>query len=312
MHYKYLFGPVPSRRLGMSLGVDLVPPKYCSMDCVYCEAGKTSHLIIERREFFPTEDICAEIRDFIEQNKNVDFITFSGAGEPTLHSGIGKIIRFLKKNYPQYKLALLTNSTLLTLPELREEISPIDILIPSLDACSQNVFEMINRPVDNLKIEDIINGLIATRKIFKGKIWLEVFLVPGINDGMEELSRFREVFYDIAADEIQLNGLDRPGTETWVEPMSKERLGEIAEFFSPFNVSVISRKQIESSGSEHKFTLKETIIDTIKRRPCTAEDLVVVTKRPAAEILWLLSEMKKEGSVLTEKQDRGLFYRYIE
>jgi len=135
--YKHLFGPVNSRRLGLSLGVDLVPYKYCPLNCVYCEVQTTTHLVTKREEFFPVDEILGELDLFLRGRQQLDYITFSGAGEPTLHSGIGRIIQYIKKTYPSYKLALLTNGVLLNDPSVRAEVLPCDLVLPSLDSATQ-------------------------------------------------------------------------------------------------------------------------------------------------------------------------------
>ena len=157
--YNYLFGPVPSRRLGISLGVDLVPHKTCSLNCIYCECGRTTNLTIERKAYVPTETVLAELKTFLEPKPKLDYITFSGAGEPTLHSGIGEIVKFLKTNFPNYKIALLTNGTLFYQPELIKEVKSIDLILPSLDAASDLVFRKLNRPFPKLHIETMIEEL---------------------------------------------------------------------------------------------------------------------------------------------------------
>jgi len=168
--YKYLFGPVPSRRLGISLGVDLVPHKTCSLNCVYCECGRTTILTDERKEYVPTEMVLSELNHFLTTNPRLDFITFSGSGEPTLHSGLGNVIKFIKKNFPKYQVALLTNGTLFYSPNIREEVKQVDVILPSLDAASEEVFHKINRPVRGLKVQKVIDGLVQLRtEFFAGK-----------------------------------------------------------------------------------------------------------------------------------------------
>jgi len=178
MKYKHLFGPVPSRRLGISLGVDLVPHKVCSLNCIYCEVGETTNHTLERKEYVPVSEVLDELDHFLSGNPELDYITFSGAGEPTLNIGIGEIISHIKENFPQYKLALLTNSTLLSDAKVRADVKKVDLLLPSLDAISEDVFSKINNPASNLRSQDIIDGLIEFKKIFKGEIWLEILLFP--------------------------------------------------------------------------------------------------------------------------------------
>ena len=161
---RYLFGPVISRRLGISLGIDLLPFKTCSLDCIYCECGKTKNLTDQIQEYVPTEEVISELQVFLTDKPKLDVITFAGSGEPTLHSGIGQIIKFLKKNFPEYKICVLTNGTLLYQKKVRQSILDADIIIPSLDAVSKEVFEKIAKPAEGITPEKLIEGLIALKK----------------------------------------------------------------------------------------------------------------------------------------------------
>jgi wyosine [tRNA(Phe)-imidazoG37] synthetase (radical SAM superfamily) len=307
--YKHLFGPVPSRRLGISLGVDLVPHKVCSLNCVYCEVGKTTNLAIEREEYIPLNDILTELKSYLDKKPELDYITFSGAGEPLLHNGIGKVITFIKENYPQYKLALLTNSTLLYDENVREEILGIDLLLPSLDAVSEKVFKKLNRPNSKLDNNKIIEGLIKFSKDFSGRIWLEIFIIPGLNDTTEELELLKNVIKDVAPDQVQLNTLDRPGTESWIEPITKRKMEEIAEFLEPLPVKIIAKFQARNKIRSYHKDVEQQIIETIKRRPCTDKDLSEMLGLHINEINKYLSELLHEGSVTSQQQERGTFFR---
>ena len=309
MKYKHLFGPVPSRRLGISLGVDLVPHKVCSLNCVYCEVGKTTNLTIERQEYIPLNDILTELKNYLDEKPDLDYITFSGAGEPLLHNGIGKVISFIKDNYPQYKLALLTNSTLLYDKDVRNEILGIDLLLPSLDAVSEKVFKKLNRPNSKLDNNKIIEGLIEFRRSFKGIIWLEVFIVPGLNDNETELELLNKTIIDISPDQVQLNTLDRPGTESWIEPITKNRMEKIADFFKPLPVEIIAKFQSRNIIRSYQKDVEQQIIETIKRRPCTDKDLSEMLGIHINEINKYLSELLHEGSVVSQQLERGTFFR---
>ncbi|NOY74713.1 MAG: radical SAM protein, partial [Kiritimatiellaeota bacterium] len=215
----FLFGPVPSRRLGISLGVDLVPRKTCSMDCVYCESGKTTCLTVERREFHPTDAVIAELDAYLAGAPELDYITFSGAGEPTLHSGIGEIIAFLKSEYPEYKTCLLTNAMLLPTDEtLFGELKPLDLIVPSLDSAMPEIHAAINRPAAPVDIDALINALARFKKESAASMHLEIFIVKGLNDTKRDVAGFADAIRRIKPDKVQINSLDRPGTEDWVEP----------------------------------------------------------------------------------------------
>ncbi len=193
--YKYLFGPVPSRRLGISLGIDLIPAKACSLNCVYCECGETTNLTIERREYVPYSDVIRELKHYLDNNPAPDFITFSGSGEPTLNSRIGDIIKFLKSKYTNVPIAVLTNGTLFNQKKVRTELLKADIVLPSLDAASELSFRKINRPFHSLSINKYIQGLIDFRKEYNGEIWLEVLILPKYNDDEENLKNTKKDIY---------------------------------------------------------------------------------------------------------------------
>ena len=308
MKIKHLFGPVSSRRLGISLGIDLVPHKTCTLDCVYCECGKTTNLAVERREYVPTAEILDELKNYLDENPELDYITFSGSGEPTLHSGLGEIINFLKQNYPKYRVAVLTNGTLFHDKKLRDEVKKADLVIPSLDAASEEFFWEINRPHGNLNLNEIIKGLIELRREFPGEIWLEIFIVPGLNDTDFELQKIKNIIEKINPDKIQLNTLDRPGTEEWVMPAEKKKLEGItslldAEIIAEFK----SRKKIKSFSKD----IEENIISTLRRRPCTAQDLSDIPGIHLNEVNKYLGALLASGKIKQIRGKRGLFFRIL-
>lgn len=318
MSYKYLFGPVLSRRLGVSLGVDLVPHKYCTMDCIYCEVGKTTNLSEERDEYISKKEIIAELKQYLSENQKLDYITFSGAGEPTLNQGIGEIISLLKDEYRHYKIALITNSTLLADAKLRSEIAAIDLIMPSLDAVSEDAFNRINRPCAAVSLDNVIEGLISFRKESSAKMWLEVFIVPGINDNQEELSLLKQTIAKINPDRVQLNSLDRPGTEETVDKVSSEKFKRIAAYFSPFVVDILTRTPKvmnieESAGQEQpdedESLIVQRIMATVSRRPCTAEELSVVLKCRSDKMQETVEKLEKDGVLASEIKDGGRFYK---
>jgi wyosine [tRNA(Phe)-imidazoG37] synthetase (radical SAM superfamily) len=195
--YKYIFGPVPSRRLGMSLGVDLVPHKVCSLDCVYCECGPTTKLTIDRKEYIPFEKVRRELEHYFAINPEPDYITFSGSGEPALNSRIGDVLHFIKENKPDVPVAVLTNGTLFSDKQVRDELLDADVVLPSLDAASELSFCKINRPHHELNVGDYLKGLYDFRNEYKGKIWLEVLIIPGYNDSKENLILLKKAFLKI-------------------------------------------------------------------------------------------------------------------
>ncbi len=312
MIHKHLFGPVPSRRLGLSLGIDLVPFKTCSLDCIYCECGRTTNLTNRISEYVPTDEVIAELEDYLKNNPRLDHITFSGSGEPTLHGGIGRIISFIKKNYPQYKIALLTNSMLLHDKTVQNDIRDVDLVLPSIDAISEENFRKINRPCEGINYTGVLDGIIDFKKKFKGKMWVEVFIIRGINDSDEETGLFKNYFERLKPDLIQLNSLDRPGTEEWVKKAGREILMAIKDKLSMFNVEIIAKYDAASKGTAGKGDPNETIVATVKRRPCTFDDLLKGTNIEPIELSHRLNDLLEKKIISVVTGDRGDFYLITE
>ena len=306
---KYLFGPVPSRRLGISLGVDLVPMKVCTLNCVYCEVGRTTTLTTERKEYVPIDEVIAELDEYLSQNHVLDYITFSGQGEPTLNSGIEKIIKFVKNKYPQYKLALITNGTLFYDEKLRKEVMDVDMILPSLDSAITNSFLKVDRPSPNLKLDKIIDGLISLRHEFKGQLYLEVFIVPGLNDSEKDVNALKENILKINPELVQLNTLDRPGTESWVSAESLDTLQKIADELAPIKVDIISKYHARTEIDSYNTNIEEFILKTIQRRPCTDSDLKDILNIHINEINKYLSQLLDDGRIISEKRERGTFFK---
>ncbi len=308
--YRHLFGPVNSRRLGLSLGVDLVPFKYCPLNCVYCEVQNTTHLITERQEFFSSQEILDELDLFLKNRPELDYITFSGAGEPTLHSGMGKIVKYIKSTYPNYRLALLTNGVLLNDPQVQVEIEPCDLVLPSLDSATQMGYEIINRPKPGLKVQDLIAGLVEFRRAYAGQMWLEVFIIAGINDSETELEALIEAISLIAPDRVQINALDRPGAEDWVQTAPLDLLQGILKLFAErlsMPVEIIAKAAVHLNTPSSIDLIRE-IEATLLRRPCTAEDLAVTLGTHINEISKVLRELSYDGKVEAKREARGVFY----
>lgn len=229
---KYIYGPVKSRRLGLSLGISLIPYKICTFDCVYCQLGKTAAKTAEQKEYANIEEILGELKFWLENNnleaKNLNYITLSGAGEPTLNIKIEQLISQIKK-ITAVPVAVITNSSLLNLPSVRQAIKEADLILPSLDAVTVQIFSRIDRPHPQIKIEEVVNGLVAFRKEFKGKIWLEVMLAKGINDDLRQIKKLKEAIEKINPDKIQLNSPVRATTEPNILPVDKNKLTKIKE-----------------------------------------------------------------------------------
>ena len=306
--YKHLFGPVPSRRLGMSLGIDLIPKKVCSLNCVYCEVGKTTNLTTKRLEYVKYDSVITELETFMSNNPKIDYFTFSGSGEPTLNSRIGDVLKFIKKNYPEIKTAILTNGTLLYDKKLRDELMDADVILPSLDAASRDVFRKINRPSKKLNIETYIQGLIDLRKEYKGQIWLEILFLKGYNDSKKELILLKEAILRIQPNRIQLNTLDRPGTKQNLFPLTKNELEAIVHFWKLPNIEIITSPDKRSNIESFNGDIETAIIETIARRPCTLDDIHTFLGIHTNEINKYLAGLESNHKIKTVNLERGVFY----
>ncbi|MGC8719867.1 MAG: radical SAM protein [Thermodesulforhabdaceae bacterium] len=273
----FIFGPVPSRRLGRSLGIDLLPCKMCSFDCVYCECGPTEHLTIEQFSEPSPDVVVSELKKFLQTYpSDFDVITFSGSGEPTLYEPIGDLIDLLKKNFPSHPIAILTNGSLLTNHNVRKSILKADIISPSLDAPDETLFFKINRPHPSLTWDGLIEGLVALRKEYHGNYRLEILLLKGINDSHEHLKALADLARIINPDVVDLTTLTRPGTISALQGLSEKDLLECANFFHNIPCSVVGN--YVKKGRELPATIPDDVIDAriielLIRRPCSLEDL---------------------------------------
>jgi len=307
--YRYLFGPVPSRRLGISLGIDLVPMKTCTLDCIYCECGQTTDLTLERGEYVPLETVKAEYRHYLAHNPAPDYITFSGSGEPTLNRHIGEIIRFIQARDQQVPVAVLTNGTLLGDPRVRGELKEASVVIPSLDAATSRVFRRINRPHPKLALDAYIEGLVRFCQDFSGQVWLEVFMVPGQNDTPAELTALKKAIEKIAPDRVQLNTLDRPGTVNDIRAADQTELERVLAFWQLENAEIIAHAPERRQLASYRADAESAILETIARRPCTLEDLTRILGLHANEVNKYLDVLEADQKIEVVQQERGFFYR---
>jgi len=309
MQYNTLFGPVPSRRLGISLGIDLVPMKTCTLNCIYCECGKTSHLTLERKEYVSFEAVKKELTHYLAHHAQPDYITFSGSGEPTLHSKIGDVIRFLKDRVPDVPVAVLTNSTLFSQKQVRSDIENAAVVIPSLDAATEKIFNKINRPSPLLHVDKIIDGLIRFRKEYTGKIWLEIFIIPGMNDTITELTALKRVIGKIRPDQVHLNTLDRPGSISTIRTATREELERVLNVFQMENAAIVADPPGQKALLAYRKDTEAAILGTIARRPCTSKDLSEILGLLVKEVNTYLKSMESSNKIKGIKQKRGVFYQ---
>jgi wyosine [tRNA(Phe)-imidazoG37] synthetase (radical SAM superfamily) len=230
----HIYGPMKSRRLGISLGISLTPFKVCSFDCVYCQLGKTTELTMERKEYCNSDEVVGELRQWLaahpKEAAQLDYITFSGTGEPTLHSNIGALIRRIKA-VTRVPVAVITNASTCDDPKVRDDIARADLIVPSLDAVMSGPYLAIDRPHAKVSFEGIIAGLCALRAIFKGQMWLEIMMLKGLNDSDEHVRLLKEAIEKINPDKIQLNSPVRSSAESGVLPVDSERLKQIQQIF---------------------------------------------------------------------------------
>jgi wyosine [tRNA(Phe)-imidazoG37] synthetase (radical SAM superfamily) len=301
----YIYGPVPSRRLGFSLGVDILPFKTCSMDCIYCQLGSGAKTTLRRKEYVPAAAVLAQIRAALAGGRRIDAVTFSGSGEPGLNSGIGKIVRGLKKT-TDIPVVVLTNSSCLVSQKGRQEFLAADIVVPSLDAATPRVFQKINRPHADLDIEKIVDGLVRFRREFKGRIWLEIMLVKGINDGPAHLKKLKEAVARIRPDKVQLNTVVRPPAERSARPLASAALERIRAFFGPKAEIIADFKTGDQTAAVGD--IGEAIVATVRRRPVTARDLSLSLGRPILEIRKCADALVEQGRLKRTLHKKAEYY----
>jgi len=294
---RHLFGPVNSRRLGRSLGVDLLPFKTCSLGCVYCECGWTTDKTVRRGELVPIAAVQAELDQALSADPAIDYVTFSGAGEPTLHSGIGRVIAHLKTRHPRTKVAVLTNGTLLGDPAVQAELAAADLVIPSLDGATEASFEAICRPVAGVTVQAVIDGIASFRRSFTGLLLLEIFIVPRINDSPDELAALKLAATRIAPDAIQLNSLDRPAPDSSVMAAGADHLRLIAELFQPLPVQVVRRRGVDEPPPWSDPALFQRIVALLATGPTTLGRVALAIGLREGDLAKILAQMASQGLV---------------
>jgi len=291
--YKHLFGPVPSRRFGRSLGIDLTPYKTCNFDCIFCQLGKTTVKTMARREYVPVEEVIEELGDWIKLSGEADFITLAGSGEPTLHSRFGEVIEFARET-SGIPVALLTNGALLGNADVRAAASKANVVKISLSAGDSASFKYINRPRPDLVFEDVIDGMKTFREEFSGKLWLEVFMLWGVNSTQKEVSQIAALAQSIHPDRIQLNTAVRPPAEGFVRPMPKEKLEQLVDQFTP-KAEVIA--EFSSNFSPSTQANEETILSMLQRRPCTAKEISAVLGLHPNEVSKYIGKLERTNQI---------------
>ena len=323
---KHLFGPVFSRRLGLSQGIDLLPPKTCNFNCIYCEINRAPQLSCERGEHVPTDIIIAEIDGLLEDEERVrdlDVFTITASGEPTLHTGIGRIIRHLKEKTDK-PVAILTNGSQLHLKEVREDLSRADIVIPSLDAARPESFRKVNRPAEcSADLDTIIKGIARFSHEFTGEIWLEILLVENINDTIEDIAALKNAIERIRPTRVQLNTVARPPYESFAKPLTRKRMEEVKEeiekgyaghvdILAGSKETEVTDKGKGRNGSSEKISLEsaeDEIIEMVLRRPCTVLDIAGTLNLETERASQILQNLANRGDLIATIHGGKKYFR---
>jgi wyosine [tRNA(Phe)-imidazoG37] synthetase (radical SAM superfamily) len=300
-----VFGPVPSRRLGRSLGVDLVPLKTCTYDCIYCQLGRTTCKTMERKEWVPLDDVLRELNEKLSSKP--DYITLSGSGEPTLYSRLDELIDRIKE-MTDVPLAVLTNGSLLWHQDVRKQLMHADLVIPSLDAGDDTMFHLVNRPHKEISFAQMLSGLIDFRRAFRGEFWLEVFVVDAYTAIPAELANVAKFVREITPDRLQLNTATRPPAEKYVAGVSPQRLAELTSLFHcPAEVIADFRgvhRQADFVAG------REEIFEMLRRRPCSIDDVADGLGMHRNEVIKYIEELNAEN-LLEESRTAGRFYHKV-
>ncbi len=306
--YKYLFGPVPSRRFGRSLGVDLTPHKTCSFDCIFCQLGRTTNKTITRAEYVPTSAVIKELRDWIETDGQADYISLAGSGEPTLHSAFGKIIDFVR-SATTVPVALLTNGSMLKDETVRQAAAHANVVKVSLSAWDQHSLGYINRPHPDIVLKDIIEGARKLRKILEGELWIEVFVAWGMNSVPKDVAKIADLVRALEPDRVQLNTAVRPPAEDFVQAVPQEHLIKLAELFDP-TAEVIA--EFRSDGDPSIQANEKNILAMLARRPCTAEQITKVFGMHENEVSKYIGKLTRNGLIRMERKASGAYFMVME
>ncbi|MCD6486569.1 MAG: radical SAM protein [Syntrophobacterales bacterium] len=301
----FTFGPVPSRRLGRSLGIDFVPFKTCTYDCIYCQLGRTTAKTIDRREYFPVGAVLREIEEKLKKVSRPDYITLSGSGEPTLHNRISNIISGIKK-FSDIPVAVLTNGSLFWINEVRDAVSGADLIIPSLDAGSEETFLRVNRPHSGILFKEMVEGLRLLREEFKGPVWLEVFITGGVTDTEDEISKIKNLVNYIAPERVQLNTTVRTPAEEFAGLVNREKMEEISAFFGR-NCEVIADYTGVHNLNEFSST-REDVLELVRLRPCSIDDISAGLELHRNEVVKYVQELVDKKLISMEKRHGKRLY----
>lgn len=303
---KYVFGPVHSRRMGLSLGIDPVQNKVCTLDCVYCQLGATSLKTLERGVYAPVEAVLEEVRSVIAFGKKMDYITFSGTGEPTLNIDLGRMIAQIK-SMTSVPVAVITNGTLLHLKDVRDDLMHADLIVPSVDAISPQVFARINRPHAGIDCARILDGLETFSRTYTGRLWVEVMLVQGINDTQEELQALAKYLQRLDCEKIQINTVTRPPAESDCAAVDNCVLEKARQLFGPRSEIIGSSPETHSLSDNEDPCAR--IHALVRSHPCTIEQLCSALGLSSAQAETALQELIEQQRIEKAGHASKIFYR---
>jgi len=305
----WVYGPVPSRRLGRSLGIDLVPYKTCTYDCVYCQLGPTTEKIVERRSYVAVEVLFEQLKEALGHGPAPDYISLAGSGEPTLNKDIGEIIAGVKK-ITSIPIAVLTNGSLLWQREVRDALMGADVVLPSLDAGDEDLFTYVNHPHPAISFDLMVSGLMDFIATFPGKVWLEVFLLAGVTAMPPEVEKLAALVRGLHPERVQLNTVTRPPCQDFADPVSPAQMESLKRLFSG-TVEIVSGQGPAVSWTPHggeQRTASE-ILELLKRRPCTLQGIASGLTLPPTEVVKHLDRLQLKGDVTTVASRSGVYYK---
>lgn len=305
--YRFLFGPVRSRRLGLSLGIDLLPGKVCSWDCPYCQVGATSLKTLERREYVPTADVLAEFDAWQSRGGRADCVTLAGSGEPTLHTRFGEVLTGVARRC-NLRRVLLSNGTLFSLPEVRAAATAADVVKGTLSAWDEPSFRAMHRPHASLSFDAFYEGLRAMRRDFRGEYWIEVFVVPGINDAAAQMERIADLVRRIGPDRVHLNTAVRPPAEASLHALPVTAMEQLAQLFSPAAEIATSGRTAAATGAADSLEIDARLCALAERHPASAEDMASSLGLAPSLVAATLERLVEEGRLTVRARGATTFY----
>jgi wyosine [tRNA(Phe)-imidazoG37] synthetase (radical SAM superfamily) len=303
---RHIYGPVPSRRLGRTLGIDPVPSKTCTYDCIYCQIGRTTDRTLERREYVPVAEILEELARVLSEGVVVDYIVIAGSGEPTLHSRLGEIIRGAHA-LSGLPVVVITNGSLLWMREVREDLMAADIVMPSLDAGDSHTFHYVNRAHGGIDFGTMVDGIATFTREFDGEVWLEVFLLAGVTSIEAEIRKIAALVERIGPSRTQVTTATRPTAEDFAYAVAHERIEELAVLI-PGIVDIVGNASDDESRTGAEAVTGEAIIGLIERHPCTVREMASALRVHPHAIAVQLASLDREGRLRPVVRDGRMYY----